>query len=195
VLRWVVETSDSTLPAWSARLVDELDAMDRRATAVARGLSHEQLNWKAAPDTWSVGQCLQHLYVANDVYLPPIAKALEGQPQSPVHDITPGWVARWFIRNYIEPSPEGRRARAPRKIDPGERIDPSILDLFLRSNATARDLVRRASAHDVNRIRFRNPFIPLVRPTVGTGLEIVSRHERRHLLQAERVRQALNFPE
>jgi hypothetical protein len=194
VLRWVVATTDSTLPAWSIRLVDELDAMDRRATAVARGLSQEQLNWKAAPDTWSIGQCLQHLYIANDVYLPPIAKALEGQAHSPVHDITPGWVARWFIRNYIEPSSEGRRARAPRKIDPGERIDPSILDLFLRSNATARDLVRRASAHDVNRIRFRNPFIPLVRATVGTGLEIVSRHERRHLLQAERVRQSPNFP-
>ncbi len=186
--------TDITLPAWSVRLIDELDAMDQRATAVARGLSPEQLNWRVADDTWSVGQCLQHLYVANEVYLPPITKALEGQPRSPVQDITPGWAGRWFIRNYIEPSPEGRRARAPRKIAPGEHIDASILDLFLRSNEAARDLVRRAGAHDVNRIRFRNPFIPLLQFTVGTGLEIVSKHERRHLLQAERVRQARSFP-
>ena len=70
VLRWVVARTDNTRPAWSVRLIDELDAMDRRATAVAEGLSQEQLNWKAEPNTWSVGQCLQHLYVANDVYLP-----------------------------------------------------------------------------------------------------------------------------
>jgi hypothetical protein len=32
-----------------------------------------------------------------------------------------------------------------------------------------------------------NPFVPLVRFTVGTGVEIVWRHQHRHLLQAERV--------
>lgn len=186
---------DSTLPVWPVRLIDELHAMDQRATTLARGLSPEQLNWKAAEDTWSIGQCLEHLHVTNDVYLPPIADALKGRPRAPVHEITPGWFGRWFIRNYIEPSSESRRARAPKKITPRERIDPPILDSFVRSNEAARDLIRRAGAHDVNRIRFRNPFVPLVRFTVGTGFEIVSTHQRRHLLQAERVRQALNFPE
>ena len=185
------ETAGS-LPAWSARLIDELEAADRRAEAVARGLSPDQLNWKPAAAAWSVGQCLQHLSVANEVYLPPIATALEGRPHSPVQDISPGWFGRWFIRTYIEPSPSSRRGRAPRKIAPAERIDPSVLGRFLQSNETARDLVRRAGAHDVNRIRFENPFVPLVRFTVGTGLEIIAAHQRRHLLQAERVRQTMN---
>ena len=42
-------------------------------------------------------------------------------------------------------------------------------------------------------IRFRNPFIPLLRFTVGTGLEIVAKHESRHLLQAEGVRRDLHL--
>ena len=50
-----------------------------------------------------------------------------------------------------------------------------------------RELVARASAYDVNRIRFKNPFTPLLRFTVGTGLEIVTQHQSRHLLQAEVV--------
>ena len=98
----------------------------------------------------------------------------------PVQGITPGWFGRWFINTYIEPSSGGKRARAPRKIAPAPQIDPSVLDLFLRSNDVARNLVRRAGAYDINRIRFANPFIPLLRFTVGTGLEIVSRHQRRH---------------
>jgi hypothetical protein len=189
------EPANSALPAWALRLIGELNAMDQRATAVARGLTPEQLNWRPAEGTWSVGQCLHHLFVANEVYLPPIARALENRSRSPVQDISPGWFGRWFIRNYIEPSSKSRRVRAPKKITPAEQIDASILDLFLRSNEAARDLIQRAGGYDVNRIRFRNPFVPLLRFTVGTGLEIVSKHQGRHLLQAERVRQSPHFPE
>ena len=70
----------------------------------------------------------------------------------------------------------------------------SVLDRFLISNRDAREVVYRASNYDVNRIRFTNPFIPVIRFTVGTGLEIVSKHQRRHLLQAERIRKSLEFP-
>jgi hypothetical protein len=70
-----------------------------------------------------------------------------------------------------------------------------VLERFLRNNAAARQLIVRAGEYDVNRIRFRNPFVPVFRFTVGTGLEIISKHEGRHLLQAERVRQSVGFPE
>jgi hypothetical protein len=83
-----------------------------------------------------------------------------------------------------------KRLRAPQKITPGEQVDVSILERFLVSNREARALVRRASNYDINRIRFANPFIPTIRFTVGTGLEILAKHERRHLLQAARVKDA-----
>jgi len=107
---------------------------------------------------------------------------------SPVEEITPGWFGRWFIRNYIDPETQRRPQKAPTKIAPAHRVDADIVAKFLRSNAAARDFVRRASAFDVNRIRFKNPFVAGIRFTVGTGVEIVWRHQRRHLLQAERVR-------
>ncbi len=81
------------------------------------------------------------------------------------------------------------------KIVPDEQVEPSILESFLQSNRAARELIYRASDYDVNRIRFKNPFIPMLRFTAGTGLEIISKHQSRHLLQAERVRQSTDFPE
>jgi DinB family protein len=183
-----------SLPAWSGRLVSELEDADRRAQSVAERLTPEQLNWRPAPGAWSVGQCLEHLYHANQVYLPAIAAALNGRSPTAALEIRLGRISRWFIRNYIAPNPQGKRARAPKKIQPAEMVQPDVLADFLRSNQSARELVRRAAGYDVNAIRFRNPFIPLVRFTVGTGLEIITSHQSRHLLQAERVRGLAKFP-
>jgi hypothetical protein len=184
----------SPLAPWAARLIADLDASDQRTIALAGALTPEQLNWRHSPASWSIGQCLQHLHVTNEVYLPPLANALDEQRPAPVDEVTPGWFGRWFIRNYIEPSAETKRARAPKKIAPVAEIDRAVVDQFLRSNEQVRHLIRRANAHDVNRIRFKNPFIPWLRFTVGTGLMIITAHQRRHLLQAERVRKTPEFP-
>ncbi len=186
---------DDGLPPWGVRLISELDASDRRAHAVAETLTTEQLNWAPGRGRWSVGQCLEHLCITNDVYVPAIARSLaDHREQAGVPEITPGWFGRWFIRAYIEPSAETRRGKAPKKIAPPSHVERSVVERFLGGNQSVRALVVRAATYDVNRVRFTNPFIPLIHFTVGTGLEIVVRHQRRHLLQAERIRECPDFP-
>jgi hypothetical protein len=109
---------DEASPLWSRRLISEFNAADDRATALARALTPQQLNWKRSPGEWSIGQCLEHLYITNEVYCQSISNSLGGHPVSVVEEIGPGWFGRWFIRNYIEPSSETRRGRAPKKITP-----------------------------------------------------------------------------
>jgi hypothetical protein len=181
-------------PAWSVRLASELGANDQTAQTLIAGLTEEQLNWQPAPGTWSVGQCLEHLCLTNEAYFPPISAALQGKPDIPAEEITPGWFGRWFIRSFVEASPNGKRAKAPPKIRPAARVELSILDRFQAGNKAFGELIDRASGKNVNRVRFGNPFIPGIRFTVGTGLEIISGHERRHLLQGQRVRDSANFP-
>jgi hypothetical protein len=179
--------------AWILRLIAEFDAADQKARELVTGLSPEQLNWQPESGAWSVGQCLEHLCLMNEVYSQAISSALDGKPASVAQEITLGWFSRWFINNYSEPG-SNKHARAPKKIVPSERVEPPVLDRFLRSNQVARELVRRAGDYDANRIRFRNPFIPLLRFTVGAGLEIISKHELRHILQAQRVKKSAGFP-
>jgi hypothetical protein len=183
-----------TRPAWSTQLMAELDILDQSAKDLTARLTVEQLNWQPAPGVWSIGQCLEHLCLGNEVYLPAISASLKAKPGPAVQEITPGWFARWFIRSFIEPSPDTKRGSAPKKSVPGRRVALSVTDRFLSCNQDARRVIRQAEAYDVNRIRFVNPFVPLLRFTVGTGLKITCGHERRHLLQAQRVKQSTGFP-
>jgi hypothetical protein len=184
---------ETPAPSWSVRLALELSANDQTAQALAAGLTEDQLNWQPAPGSWSVGQCLEHLCRTNKAYLVSIFAALKEKPNSPVEQITPVWFGRWFIGSFVEPSPNSKRVSAPPKIRPAARVDLAVLDRFLSSNKSCRELIVQTRSKDINRIRFWNPFVVGIRFTVGTGREIITGHERRHLLQAERVRDSVNF--
>lgn len=82
-----------------------------------------------------------------------------------------------------------------------EPVDAAAIPTWCRrlaadlDSADARAIaLARARGHDINRVRFRSPFLPLLRFTVGTGLQVITRHNHRHLGQAERVRQSPEFP-
>ena len=118
-------------PPWCARLVAEFDAADARAAALAKGLSVAQVNWKPAPGQWSIGQCLEHLAVSNEVYGRAIANALSDAPPGAADEIRPGWFARYFIREYIALTGRKTRHKAPPKIRPVPDVDARILQRFL----------------------------------------------------------------
>jgi hypothetical protein len=186
----------ATLPDDLQRILDDLEVNLQRAEAVAQGLDDEQLNWRPAPASWSIGQCLDHLNVANRTYLAPMLEAIEKarrQGRSRKGPIRQGFVERWFTET-MEPPPR-RKLPAPRKIVPStvRLAKDEVLSEFRRLQGEAVALLRESSGLDLG-VRFPNPFIPLVAFTVGTGFLVIASHERRHLWQAERVRGNPGFP-
>ena len=75
------------------RLEDQLDAAERDADALVAGVSEAIGTWRAAPGSWSMAECLDHLATANRVYLEAMREAAtrartqqqacDGVPRSP----------------------------------------------------------------------------------------------------------------
>jgi hypothetical protein len=185
---------DVKVPADIKDLEDRLDAAGRDAQALVAGLTEPLAAWRAEAGSWSVAECLDHLATANRVYLrameePAVRARKEGrQRRGPA---MPGVVGRWFVRSLEPPVNPRFKGRAPRIIQP--RTAPTLADAFA-SYAASHDEVRaflRAYADlDLARVRFPNPFVRGVRFSLATGLHVIAAHERRHLWQAWRVREA-----
>jgi hypothetical protein len=188
--------NSAELPPHLRAILDDLEKADQQARRIAAGLSDAQANWNPGETGWSVAQCLDHLSRANTVYAAALHKAVKetrsakGPGPGPIQ---PGWFSRLVIRSF-EPPPK-RKLRAPKKIVPGSRISSQeALHNFLRSHEDVRTVIRDGARLDLNRVRFRNPFIGFLRFTVGTGLLIIAAHDRRHLWQAEKVLECSGFP-
>ena len=175
-------------------LAVELDANERDARALVEGLTEAQGTARQAPDAWSVAECLDHLATANRVYLEamrqPAAAALSGGRMRR-RPALPGAIGGWFARSLEPPVKRGRKTKAPAKIRP--RVGPPLADAFvafLASQNDVRAFLQTYSGIDLASVRFPNPFIPWVRFSLATGLHVITAHERRHLWQAQRAREA-----
>src|SRR6266699_5995463 len=175
-------------------LEDQLDAAERDAQALAAGLAEEQGGWYAETDSWSVAECLDHLAIANRVYLHAMAgPAIHAREQGRFRrgPVAPGLVGRWFVRAMEPPVRAPFRMKAPRIIKP--RAAPPLANAFAgfrTSQDEVRAFLRAYADLDLAAIRFPNPFARGIHFSLATGLHLITAHERRHLWQAWQVRRA-----
>jgi DinB superfamily len=181
-------------------LTADLDQLDVSYGGLVQNCSSEQLNWRPAVDSWSIAQCIQHVARVNSVYLVPIkatiTRARAGSTPNQEVLRTAGWFSAYFLKSV---SPEGKvKLPAPRVARPA--AEPSTVNvrealrMLQNTHQQIREILTQPNQPHLNRIRFKNPFLPVLRFTVGTGILIMAAHGRRHLLQAQRICQLDNFP-
>lgn len=181
----------------------ELRAAGAEAEELTSGLTPEQLSWRPGPDAWSITECLDHLVRTGEAYLEVLDEAIEDGRERRLRargDYRPSLVGRW-LPGLLEPPP-GLKIPAPRRIrprppepggpPPGNGGHPIAAFLDLRQRLARR--VAAADDLDIARIRVPSPFVPLLRFDLGSAFRVIAAHERRHLYQARRVREAEGFP-
>jgi hypothetical protein len=190
---------ESPMPAISENrdsIFQQLESSEQAAARLIDGISQVQANWHpTGARSWSISQCLDHLARTNRVYCQPMLEAIAHQTtkMQGTSTITPGWFARWFIAK-MEPSAR-TRYKTVKKVTPGTEGDAhSALRDFVEFHSEARRVIASWDQVDFNRVRFQNPFVPILRFTVGAGLMIINAHDRRHLRQAERVQESEGYP-
>lgn len=183
-------------PADVQSLLDQLGASGLAAAALGRELSPEQLRWRPSETSWSIAQCIDHLAVAGRAYLGPLRQGAEEARRRGWmrrEPIEPSWIERKLVYT-LEPPPR-LRLPAPGKIVPALDKEPAaVWRDFAAVQAEAAALLKESADLDLNRARFVNPFLSLVRMRVGSGFLVITAHERRHLWQAQKIRLRPEFP-
>jgi len=180
---------NQSLPDDLQSILNELDRTDEDARQLVSGLSEAQVNWRPSPTAWSVAQCLAHLGQMDSVLTSALRTAVRQANKNslmPRKPIQPGWFGRWFV-NQME-APLRRKMKTPRQgIPEAHKSGEEILRAFIAAHEELRSLIHETRDLDLNRIRFRNPFIGFLRYSVGTALLVIGAHDRRHLWQARQV--------
>ena len=165
------------------------DALDR-AREIADRVDDEAWSARPAPDQWSVAECLTHLNLTSQAFVPLINDALRGASPSrgiPTRcrmDLTGRllWLAMTInvpVKTTERFVPTGRQPRA------------SVLSEFAALQAELIDCVGRSEGTDLGARRVVSPFDGRLSYNLCSCFRIIAAHQRQHLKQAERAIAAL----
>jgi len=165
------------------------------AAAAFGGLTSEQLNWKPAEKSWSVGQCLDHIIKTNHEFDGEFAKMAAGTRKNSIwENYSPftGWAGRFLITAVTEDS---KKAKAPsERIVPPSDIDENIVDTFVEEIAAVNQKVELIADADRERTIVTSPFLFVFTYKLDDALTVLVEHTKRHIRQAKRVMEAEGFP-
>ncbi len=143
-----------------------------------------------------MGECIGHLNVAGYLLLPRLETAIEEARKNGMTSDRPprlNFMEKRFIRAN-DPDVR-RRRRSPKVYVPSVRhtIDVTI-PRFIELQHDLRRVVADAAGLDLRRTRAASPVSRFLKLGIGAWFEATDAHQRRHLRQAQMVRDDPEFP-
>jgi hypothetical protein len=184
-----------------AILIAEFDANVSHLEGVTVGLSREQFNWRPAEGAWSIGECVSHLNIANGGDIAPLRAAIESGRAGGMTGAGPyryGFLSNKFIGTLG--LPVTTKLKAPKVYVPPADSEPAAtIAEYRRVSAELRKLASSADGLNLAKVKTAMPALPavlrpFVRMPLGARLTLITTHDRRHLWQAEQVRNHPRFP-
>ncbi len=188
----------------SEPLVAELQEYRRQFEAIIEdtrellaGLTDAQFNWRIAPGSWSIAECLAHLNVTGQLTLQSIdhsLKKVQAQPETfnhgPFRRSLLGRLAIWGI----EP-PAKIKVKAPKLFTPlPEHLMAVVAPAFMSLHEQLLRRLQQANGLDLARIKVTSAASSLIKMNLGQTIAFLAAHERRHLWQARQVKNNPGFP-
>lgn len=179
----------------SCQLTDAQARMHRLAESV------DDATWTARPPGggWAMDECVAHLTLTNQRYLPVLEAALDqaptwndgedGRPAAPERFRRD--LAGWFLTWMMEPPVRFRLPTASEFEPQAPASRSATVAAFDATQAALLEQVRQMDGFNITAVRIRSPFNEALRYSTWSALCILAAHERRHIWQMEQVRTAL----
>jgi len=184
------------LAADLADCIRQLDEIDADASNLLNRLTEDQFHWSPDSARWSIAQCLLHLVIIGDKYLPLLDEAIERARAEDLVSRGPfryGFIERWLVRS-TEPPPRIRLRTPVSARPPDDQPLAAVVTSFLTLQDELRKRIHAANGVHLARAKVTSPFIQALKMGLGSCFAFLAAHERRHLWQAWRVRRDPGFP-
>lgn len=156
--------------------------------ALVRPLNAARLNEHPEPKGWSIGEVLEHLIIADELYDAPTSKLLAGaRPDAgaALREWKPSFLGKWIAESLIAP----RKLKAPPAFRVRHTPRNGVVEAFLARELKFVQLMDDAVRYDWNALRIHSPALPRFTPklNLGDAFRVHVVHVTRHAKQIERL--------
>lgn len=171
-------------------LLTELTELVSQHREFAEQLQHRtdtELNQRKHPASWSVLECLEHLNLYGNFYLPEMENRIKESKTHPREEFKSGWLGNYFAQNML-PKAKLNKMKTFKEMNPINRnLSRGVLDTFISQQTKLLTLLKQAQTVDLNRVKTGISISKLIRLRLGDTFRFVIYHQIRHIKQANEV--------
>jgi hypothetical protein len=165
-----------------------LESSKKGVLAATKGLSEAQWNFKAAPDKWSIAECMEHIAAAEDFIRGTIEQNVMKAPAAPDRDIAK--IDSSILANVPDRS---SKVQAPEPLKPTNRFGSpqASIQHFEESRAKTEEFLKATPdlrGHAVD------SFASGTKWDAYEFVLMIAAHSQRHTKQIEEVKTSPGYP-
>lgn len=177
-------------------LLHEMAAITEAGTIAVKEfkkLPDEKLNYKTTTGSWSILECIEHLNLYGDFYLPEMEKQILSQKtRTPSALFRSGILGNYFAELMKGKNGKIKKMQSPKDKDPIHSVlSVTTLDRFIKQQERLQNIIIMAATVDLAKTKTSISISRLVKLRLGDTLRFFVYHIQRHIAQAERVRAAI----
>ncbi|MCY7291949.1 MAG: DinB family protein [Ferruginibacter sp.] len=174
------------------QLITELLSLTEQATIAVKefkNLDINKLNFKKTPEQWSILECIEHLNLYGDFYLPEIQKQLlDTKYKEDSSVFKPGIIGDYFVGLMKTKNGKIKKMKSPKDKNPANSIlHITTLDRFLKQEQLLQSLLKQALTADLTKIKTAISLSKFIKLRLGDTLRFYVYHIERHIKQAEKI--------
>ena len=175
-----------------AQLIAEMLGLTEKSISAAKRfktLNISILNFKKTVKQWSILECIEHLNLYGEFYLPEMQKQLlETKYKSNPHFFKSGIIGNYFAGLMKIKNGQIKKMKSPKDKNPkNSALTITTIDRFLKQQKQLKIILEQALTADICKIKTAISLSKFIKLRLGDTFRFYVYHVERHIIQAEKL--------
>lgn len=180
----------------SEKLIQSLIEQTRQIINQAEKLKNYDLHtltWKENETSWSMLECLEHLNLYGDFYLPQIESKIKNSATKNDLEFKTGLLGNYFANSMLPKEKLNKMNTFKDKNPLNANLEKVVIDRFLNQQIKLLELLNQSRKVSLNKVKIQTSISKLIRIKLGDTFRFIINHNIRHFVQIDRIEKKISI--
>lgn len=149
------------------------------------------LTWKENRQSWSILECLEHLNLYGDFYLPQIANEIKHSSTKADDAFNSGILGSYFAKSMLPKEKLNKMKTFKDKNPLNANLNKTVIDKFINQQNELLVLLNESKNVSLNKVKIKTSISSLIKLKLGDTFQFLINHHLRHLKQIDNIQAAM----
>lgn len=147
----------------------------------------KSLTWRQNETSWNILECLEHLNLYGDFYLPQIESKISDSNTKPETEFTSGFLGNYFAKSMLPKEKLNKMKTFKDKNPLNSKLDKTVIEKFIHQQIKLLNLLDQSRSVSLNKVKIRTSISSLIKLKLGDTFQFLINHIVRHINQIEGI--------